>query len=60
MLSLRVEARKLYCESGVGTPLWVSRAQKPFCVTHFLFLGNGPNSATMTFSDFLGTGSDNC
>ena len=40
--------------------LWGSWAQKPFCVPHFLFFGNGPHSATMTFLEFLGTGSDSC
>ena len=33
--------------------LWGSWAQKSFCVPHFLFLGNGPCSATLTFLEFL-------
>ena len=40
--------------------LWGSWAQKPFCVPHLLFLGNGPHSASMAFSEFQRTGSDRC
>ena len=40
--------------------LWQNRAlggswaQKPFCVPHFLLLGNGPHSDSMTFPEFQG------
>ena len=37
-----------------------SWAQKPLCVPFFLFLGNGPHSASMAFPDFQGAGSDSC
>ena len=37
-----------------------SWAQKPFCVPHFWYLGNSTHSASMTFPEFLGTGSDRC
>ena len=43
-----------------GTALWGSWVQKPFHVPRFLFLGNGPHSATRTFSEFLETVSDSC
>ena len=33
---------------------------KRLCVPYFLFLGNGPHSATITFRKFLGEGSDSC
>jgi len=34
--------------------LWGSWAQKPFCVPHFQFVGNGPYSAAMAFPEFQG------
>ena len=53
-LDLRLQGVKL------SMALWGSWAQKPFCVPHFLFLGNGPHSATMTFTEFPVTDSDSC
>ena len=35
-----------------------SWAQKPFCVPHFLFLGNRPHSASMTYPKFQRAGSN--
>ena len=35
-------------------------AQKTFSVSQFLFLGNGPHSASLAFPEFQGTGSDSC
>ena len=38
--------------------LWGSWAQKPFCVPHFLFLENGPHSASVAFPEFKKASSD--
>ena len=35
-------------------------SQKPSCVPHFLFLGNGPRSASTAFPEFQGAGSGSC
>ena len=40
--------------------LWGSWAQQLSCVPCFLFLGSGPHSASMTFSEFQGAGSASC
>ena len=51
------QCKESVAESGV---LWGSMAQKPFCVPHFLFLRNGPHSATVAFPEFQGTDLDIC
>ena len=40
--------------------LWGSSVQETFCIPHFLFLGNVPRPAIMTFPEFLVTSSDSC
>ena len=43
-----------------GVPGSENWAQKPFCVPHFLFVGNRLHSASLTFPEFQREGSNSC